>query len=143
MKIVLPFFFKILVFCVEKLQEKIKVSTESKRKFKNSSIQPRTSRSNFGKISFNFEKIGPGEGPEAALAALEAAQMRPRASRATTKNCFLLFFLSFFSLVCLVSFSPFKMCNIRNQISSKFNQISTNFSNFSLNFHMSGSDDFY
>ena len=59
------FFFRILVFFFEKLRNKSTLSTNPKRKLKNSLIQPRTSRSNFGKISLNFEKIGPGGGPEA------------------------------------------------------------------------------
>ena len=63
--IFLSFFFRILVFFFEKLWNKSTLSTNPKRKLKNSLIQPRTSRSNFGKISLNFEKIGPGGGPEA------------------------------------------------------------------------------
>ena len=63
--IFLSLFFRILVFFFEKLRNKSTLSTNPKRKLKNSLIQPRTSRSNFGKISLNFEKIGPGGGPEA------------------------------------------------------------------------------
>ena len=63
--IFLSFFFRILVFFFEKLRNTSTLSTNPKRKLKNSLIQPRTSRSNFGKISLNFEKIGPGGGPEA------------------------------------------------------------------------------
>ncbi len=51
MKNSLSFFPQILIFFVEKLRNKSIISTKSKRKFKNSSIQPRTSRSDFGKIS--------------------------------------------------------------------------------------------
>ena len=125
-QIFLSLFFRILAFFFKKLRIKSTLSTNSKKKFKNSLIQPRTSRSNFGKNSFNFEKIGPGEGAEAALAALaalEAAQMRPRASRATTKNCFLSF-LSFFSLACLffcLCLCSLKFYNILNAM--KFNEI--------------------
>ena len=63
--IFLSLFFRILVFFFEKLRNTSTLSTNPKKKLKNSLIQPRTSRSNFGKISLNFEKIGPGGGPEA------------------------------------------------------------------------------
>ena len=63
--IFLSLFFRILVFFFEKLRNTSTLSTNPKRKLKNSLIQPRMSRSNFGKISLNFEKIGPGGGPEA------------------------------------------------------------------------------
>ena len=63
--ICLSLFLRISVFLFEKLRNKSTLSTNPKRKLKNSLIQPRTSRSNFGKISLNFEKIGPGGGPEA------------------------------------------------------------------------------
>ena len=109
------FFFKIWVFCVEKLQEKIKVSTESKRKFKNSSIQPRTSRSNFGQNSLNFEKITPRGAWQGRSSRSSSAPRRVARSSSLPshqKICFpffLLFFL-FFSLF-LCSFLKHIECN--------------------------------
>ena len=50
-------FLQILMFFDRKLQHKIKFSTKSKRKSKNSSIQPRTSRPKFYDFSSNFSKI--------------------------------------------------------------------------------------
>ena len=50
-------FLQILMFLDKKLQHKIKLSTKSKRKSKNSSIQPRTSRPKFYDFSSNFSKI--------------------------------------------------------------------------------------
>ena len=48
------FFFRILAFFFKKLRIKSTLSTNSKKKFKNSLIQPRTSRSNFGKNSLKI-----------------------------------------------------------------------------------------
>ena len=45
------------MFFDRKLQHKIKFSTKSKRKSKNSSIQPRTSRPKFYDFSLNLRKI--------------------------------------------------------------------------------------
>ena len=51
------FFFRILAFFFKKLRIKSTLSTNSKKKFKNSLIQPRTSRSNFGTNAMKFNEI--------------------------------------------------------------------------------------
>ena len=51
------FFFQILVFFFKKLRNKSILSTKSNRKFKNSLIQPRNSRSNFDKMSSKCNEI--------------------------------------------------------------------------------------
>ena len=56
-QIFLSLFFRILAFffIFKKLRIKSTLSTNSKKKFKNSLIQPRTSRSNFGKMSSKMQ----------------------------------------------------------------------------------------
>ena len=51
----LSLFFRSLVFFFKKLRNQSTLSTIPKRKFKNSLIQPRTSRSNFGKMSSKIQ----------------------------------------------------------------------------------------
>ena len=53
--IFLSLFFRSLVFFFKKLRNQSTLSTNPKRKFKNSLIQPRTSRSNFGKMSSKMQ----------------------------------------------------------------------------------------
>ena len=51
----LSLFFRSLVFFFKKLRNQSTLSTIPKRKFKNSFIQPRTSRSSFGKMSSKMQ----------------------------------------------------------------------------------------
>ena len=103
-QIFLSLFFRILAFFFKKLRNQSTLSTNPKRKFKNSLIQPRTSRSNFGKKSLNFEKITPRGAWQGRSSRSSSAPRRVARSSSLPshqKICFpffLLFFLFFFLL---------------------------------------------